>query len=301
MSWRPSFLSLFDEEAAQLMKKTYPILEPHSPSPALRGSCALAMMIKAPRAGESKTRLVPPLAPDEAASLSVCFLRDTAANIAGVSSQEGAEGVAVYTPVGAEAVFDGLLPETFKLLVQRGEGFGERLLYAAEDLLAVGYESLCLIDSDSPTLPTALLQAAVAALARAGDRVVLGAADDGGYYLIGLKHAHRHLFENIDWSTPKVFSQTVERAAEINLEVELLPLWYDVDDAPTLRRLCDELFARSGRDSPRDGLVRYEAPHTTEYLARLFPGYSRPKDDNAFGRATAQSHWESRIDGEQSL
>ncbi|MBA2525531.1 MAG: TIGR04282 family arsenosugar biosynthesis glycosyltransferase [Pyrinomonadaceae bacterium] len=168
------------------------------------------MMIKAPQAGTSKTRLVPPLTQDEAAALSVCFLQDTAANIAGVSSQGGAEGVAVYTPVGAEAAFDGLLPERFKLLAQRGEGFGERLLNATEDLLAVGYQSVCLIDSDSPTLPSTLLQAAVSALARAGDRAILGAADDGGYYLIGLKRAHGHLFEKIDWSTPRVLSQTLD-------------------------------------------------------------------------------------------
>jgi rSAM/selenodomain-associated transferase 1 len=228
------------------------------------------MMIKAPRAGESKTRLVPPLSPDEAAELSVCFLRDTAANIAGVSSEGGADGVAVYTPVGAEAAFDGLLPLTFKLLAQRGEGFGERLLYATSDLLAVGYKSVCLIDSDSPTLPSALLQTAVSALARAGDRVVLGAADDGGYYLIGLNCAHRRLFEKIDWSTPKVFTQTVERAAEINLEVELLPSWYDVDDAATLGRLCDEIFAHDSTSGAQNGFERYEAPHTTEYLTRLF-------------------------------
>jgi len=137
------------------MKQTYPILNPLAPAVARRGSCALAMMIKAPRAGDSKTRLVPPLSHDEAAELSVCFLRDTAANIAGVSSQVGAEGVAVYTPEGAEIVLDGLLPETFKLLSQRGEGLGERLLNATNDLLAVGYESVCLINSDSPTLPSA--------------------------------------------------------------------------------------------------------------------------------------------------
>ncbi len=234
-------------------------------------------MIKAPRAGESKTRLVPPLAPDEAAALSVCFLRDTAANIAGVSSQGGAEGVAVYTPVGGEAAFDSLLPETFKLLGQRGESFGDRLLYATEDLLAVGYQSVCLIDSDSPTLPSALLQTAVSALARAGDRVVLGAADDGGYYLIGLKRAHPYLFHNLDWSTSRVLPQTVERANEIDLEVELLPAWYDVDDAATLRRLCDELFARNGRRGARDGLVRYEAPHTTEYLASILKAEGRQR------------------------
>ncbi len=226
-------------------------------------------MIKAPRAGASKTRLVPPLAPHEAAALSICFLRDTAANIAATSSLGGVEGVAVYTPVGAEAAFDNLLPETFKLLGQRGEGFGERLFYAAEDLLKVGYESLCLIDSDSPTLPSALLKQAVDALARAGDRVVLGAADDGGYYLIGLKHAHRHLFTNVDWSTPRVLSQTIERAAEINLEVEVLPVWYDVDDAATLVHLCNELFASNGEGVERNGLDGYGAFHTRRYLYDL--------------------------------
>ncbi len=259
------------------MKKTYQVFNPSAPPAAPGGSCALAMMIKAPRAGESKTRLVPPLAPDEAAALSVCFLRDTAANIAGVSYRGGSEGVAVYTPVGAEPAFDGLLPETFKLLAQRGEGFGERLLYATEDLLAVGYESFCLIDSDSPTLPSALLQAAVAALARDNDRVVLGGTTDGGYYLIGLKQAHRNLFHNVDWSTSKVLSQTIERANEIGLEVELLPAWYDVDDAATLRLLCDELFVRNGRRGARNGLVRYEAPYTTEYLASILKAEGRQR------------------------
>lgn len=233
------------------------------------------MMIKAPRAGESKTRLVPPLSPDEAAELSVCFLRDTAANIAGVSSEGGADGVAVYTPVGAEAAFDGLLPLTFKLLAQRGEGFGERLLYATSDLLAVGYKSVCLIDSDSPTLPSVLLQAAVSALARAGDRVVLGAAEDGGYYLIGLKQPHPYLFQSVEWSSSKVLSQTIERASGIDLEVELLPAWYDVDDAASLARLCDELFAGNRSDGTRSGLIRYDARHTTEVLARLLEGEGR--------------------------
>src|SRR5438105_12173705 len=175
------------------LRRAYPMLDPSAPSPAPRAACALGVMIKAPRAGASKTRLVPPLTHAEAAALSVCFLRDTAANIArvGAHAHHAAAGVAVYTPVGAAGAFDGLLPEGFSLLAQRGESLSERLCHAAEDLLAVGYESLCLIDADSPTLPTELLALAVAAVARPGERVVLGAADDGGYYLIGLKRAHR--------------------------------------------------------------------------------------------------------------
>ncbi len=227
-----------------------------------------------------KTRLVPPLTPEEAAALNVCFLRDMAANIAGVARSGEADGVAVYTPVGAESAYDGLLPEGFSLLAQRGASLGDRLFHAAEDLLAVGYGSLCLIDSDSPTLPGPLLRAAVAALKRPGDRVALGPADDGGYYLIGLKHAHRRLFEDIDWSTARVLRQTIERAAEINLAVELLPAWYDVDEASSLRRLCEELFAKPAEPAKQDGRdygVGYAATHTRGYLARLIGAEGRSR------------------------
>jgi hypothetical protein len=252
------------------------------------GLCALAVMTKAPRAGAVKTRLVPPLKPEEAAALSVCFLRDTTENIARVVRDGGnARGVAVYTPLGAEAAYEGLLPRGFAMLAQRGEGFGERLFHAVEDLLAVGFASLCLIDSDSPTLPHATLARAVAALARPGDRTVLGPSDDGGYYLVGLKGAHRRLFEDIEWSTDRVFTQTVERAAEINLDVETLPAWYDVDDAVTLQRLHAELFPPPPQTdvdgSASDG---YDAPHTRRYLARLIDGEARVRVLGSDERAT---------------
>lgn len=226
-------------------------------------------MIKVPRAGASKTRLVPPLAPDEAAALSVCFLHDTTANIADVAFDESADSIAVYTPVGAESAFNELLPSGFCLLAQRGESLGDRLFHAAEDLLNLGYESLCLINSDSPTLPRASLIKAVGALSHPGDRVVLGPSKDGGYYLIGLKKAHRHLFNNIEWSSAQVLSQTIERAGEIALDVELLPAWYDVDDAASLRHLCDELFAQNGARTTHDDFIGYPAPHTRDYLRRL--------------------------------
>ena len=64
---------------------------------------------------------------------------------------------------------------------------------------------------------------------------------DGGYYLLGLKTAHRRLFEDIAWSTERVAAQTLERAREIGLDVHMLPVWYDVDDVEGLRRLHGEL------------------------------------------------------------
>jgi len=233
-------------------------------------------MIKVPRVGAVKTRLVPPLKPEEAAALSMCFLRDVTANIAELATGDGLHGFAAYTPVGEESAFHGILPPGFQLLAQRGGNLGERLLHATEDFLAAGYEAVCLINADSPTLPTAVLQQAVDLLQKPGDRVVLGEAADGGYYLIGLKRPHRRIFEEISWSTEKVLSQTLERASEIRVESTLLPVWYDVDDAGSIRRLCAELFPGDGSSHGKQA-KGYRAPHTRHYLSRLLEGGAGPR------------------------
>jgi rSAM/selenodomain-associated transferase 1 len=220
-------------------------------------------MAKAPLAGEVKTRLVPPLTAREAAELNTCFLRDMAAIIQSVSKTKAASGLVVYTPAGSERAFAGVLPAGFNLLVQRGASLGERLCNATDDLLKQGYRAVCLINSDSPTLPESILVRAIESLAAEGDRVVLGAAEDGGYYLIGLKHAHRNLFNEIAWSTADVLARTRQRAAEIDLPVELLPPWYDVDDADTLNQLCEELFCAQSLNGA------YHAPHTRAFLESI--------------------------------
>lgn len=242
----------------------YPILDPAHPREDLRGVCALAVMAKAPRPGKVKTRLAPPLTLEQSAALNICFLRDTTANIAGV---HGGAGVLCYTPVGDEIAFSGIAPEAFSLIPQRGDGFGERLHLAATDLLACGFGAVCLIDSDSPTLPHTALQQAVDELAKPGDRMVLGGSHDGGYYLIGLKQPHRAPFERITWSTESVFAETIERCNEAGLELIPLPLWYDVDDGATLQVLAAELL--DGR-RPHFAIVDgYDAQHSRAFLAQL--------------------------------
>jgi uncharacterized protein len=228
-------------------------------------------MAKAPRPGKVKTRLAPPLTPDQASALNICFIRDTTENIQQVTENSNSAGLVAYTPVGDESAFDGLLPSGFQLVAQRGDGFGERLLCACEDLFACGFSAVCLIDSDSPTLPQEALLEAVERLSRAGDCMVLGGSDDGGYYLIGVKRLHHRLFEQIDWSTERVFEQTLERAREIGLRAELLPTWYDVDDAATLERLQRELAAPSGAEYAGTGYAGtgYDAKHTRGYLQTL--------------------------------
>jgi rSAM/selenodomain-associated transferase 1 len=256
------------------VKAIHRVLNPAEPAEISYHLCALAVMTKAPRAGQVKTRLVPPLTPKEAAMLNVCFLRDTANAISDAvlitsDSDKKARVIGVYTPIGAEKDYANILPSEFDLIAQRGEDFGERLCFAAEDLFKCGFESICLIDSDSPTVPAKSFAQAVELLCLPGDRIVLGPSDDGGYYLIGLKKRHREVFEGIDWSTKRVFDQTLQRAAEIGVEVKLLPMGYDVDDRATLQRLCSELLG----DNSRDGV----APNTRKVLSEIIEREGRDR------------------------
>jgi uncharacterized protein len=175
-------------------------------------------------------------------------------------------GHVAYSPPESEPVFRALLPGPIRLLPSRRVGLGHSLADAAADLFAAGYGSVCLVNSDSPTLPTSVLIEAAEILLASGDRVVLGPAEDGGYYCIGLKSPHARLFEDIAWSTEQVLAQTRERAREIGLDTAILPMWYDVDDPAALRRLADELLGNPIQENRRS---RFEAPHTARFLLHL--------------------------------
>jgi uncharacterized protein len=246
------------------MTHPYRILDPSQTSSEFAGKCALAVMAKAPRPGKVKTRLSPPLTPEQASDLNACFLRDTVASLHAATLTAPAEWVISYTPPGEESAFRGILPDGALLISQRGDGFGERLLATAEDLFSCGFAAVCLIDSDSPTVPTKEFVRAAKLLLAPGQRAVLGPSEDGGYYLIGLQQPHAHLFEEIAWSTAVVTAQTLQRAAEIGIPIERLQPWYDVDDASSLSRLRSEFFDRPA-ELPRG----YPAPESRAYLARL--------------------------------
>ena len=210
-------------------------------------SAAIGIICKAPQPGHSKTRLAAAIGTVAASELSACFLRDVAASIEAVPEALGRRGYGVYAPAGTEDVMRRLLPAGFGLLLQAGNDLGDVLHGATRALLERGHDGVLLVNGDSPTLPSRLLIQAIEALREPGDRMVLGPASDGGYYLIGLKQAHRHLFTQIAWGTETVAHATRERAAEIGLATTLLPEWYDVDDIETLGWLQEELAGRSSR------------------------------------------------------
>jgi rSAM/selenodomain-associated transferase 1 len=214
---------------------------------------AVAIMAKAPSPGQVKTRLCPPLSPGEAADLYRCFLLD---KIAQVNALQRAAPVVSYTPADSKPLFEDLTPSHFILISQRGDDLGARLLSTFDQLFHQGYTQVMVIDSDTPTLPTAYLERALMLIAERENDVVLGPTEDGGYYLIGLRQSHRKLFERMAWSTSQVFPETRRRSEQNGLTVACTEYWYDVDTPDDLARL------RKSVDQIQDGLAR----HTRQFL-----------------------------------
>jgi hypothetical protein len=207
------------------------------------------------------------LSAEQAAALNTAFLQDIATNLVQASGAARIAPYLAYGPAGTEKFFRSHVSRRVGLMECSFPNLGECLTHAITKMFDIGCLAACVLNSDSPTLPTSCLIEAANALARPGDRAVLGPSTDGGYYFLGLKKPHRRLFEDIDWSTPRVAEQTRHRASELGLEVYFLAPWYDVDDAAGLRQLIPELL--SPGHSCAAAPPTYVAPHTRAALRQL--------------------------------
>ncbi len=202
----------------------------------------LLIMAKQPDRGAVKTRLCPPLEPEQAMALYDTFLRDTIRLVAAACQIVGnvSPGLA-YAPAGAHGYFRAIVPPDFVLLPQVGGNLGERLSSLPYQAREAGFALTAMIDSDSPTLPVEYVAQCFTALARPDIDFALGPCRDGGYYMIGLKRPQPALFENITWSTSSVTADTLRQGVGSGLRAALLPTWYDVDTAADLDTLRAEL------------------------------------------------------------
>lgn len=215
---------------------------------------AVIVMLKAPRAGLVKTRLVPPLSAEASASLAACLAQDVVRGAA----QAAGETIIAYAPADGRAALGELLPGRHLWLEQRGRDLGERLASAAARAFAHGFGPLIFIGADSPTLPHAFIDTAIGALVRAESDIALGPTDDGGYYLVGLRRDAPGLFKEIEWSTARAYAQTLGNARALGLRALELPRWYDVDTYADLLRLRADIRA--------DAETRRRAPATARWL-----------------------------------
>ena len=202
----------------------------------------IIVFVKNPVPGQVKTRLIPHLSPEQAASLYQAFLVDWCNALSAISA---ARRVIAYTPPKDLSALQTLIGGDSVYIPQQGATLGERLIAAARWAYDQGYAKFLFVGSDSPTLPIQYIERAFDLLESRD--VVIGPSVDGGYYLIGFsKHGASLLiptiFEEITWSTDVVFRQTLGKIQTINVRLGLLPPWYDVDTPAGLQLLRDHLF-----------------------------------------------------------
>ena len=183
------------------------------------GQIALAAMAKVPIAGAVKTRLSPPLTPEQAAELARCFLVDRVEQLGELAASDR---LVAFTPREREPDLRGLVPPGVRLVPQVGADLGARMDRLLSDLLAEGYAGAIAVGTDTPTLPTAYLGQACEALRGGVADMVLGPSRDGGYYLIGLSAPAPELFVNMPWSTAERLrgnapARSDQRAAALGL------------------------------------------------------------------------------------
>lgn len=192
-------------------------------------------MARAP-SSPGKTRLVPHLSPSRLTALRAALLADT------LRMLESLPDVTIFfTPDEAEPDIASLCAATIPRVPQGGGDLGARMLAALRHLLETRqYDAGLLVGSDIPLLSTDHLTDATETLQASGG-VVLGPADDGGYYLIGMMQLHAGLFEPIAWGTESVLTDTLRAAERIGVDARLVRSAYDVDTIDDLRRLEHDL------------------------------------------------------------
>lgn len=192
----------------------------------------LVVFAKAPQAGFAKTRLIPALGAEGAARLAALMLRRTLRE----AIQAGCDEVELCaTPALHDPAWANWQPPPGVTVRPQGDGdLGERLARAAERAFADGFYPL-IIGTDCPGLGARRLREAADALT--GSEVVIHGTRDGGYALIGLTVDEPELFRDIDWSTERVFAQTLQQARKARLHVLIKPTLQDIDEPADLADL----------------------------------------------------------------
>ena len=230
-------------------------------------SAALVIFAKAPVPGQVKTRLSPALTEDEAATLHGSFVLDTLERTkAAVGKFKLPVDRFLACAPSSSHVFFRIMEARHgvTLLDQEGEDLGGRMHHAFDCLFSRGYQRVCLVGTDVPSLPLTHYRDAVESLPR--HDLVIGPARDGGYYLIGLTQPRADLFTGIPWSTDRVMALTQQKAAAAGLRTALLPAWSDLDTLDDLQALIDESAADKKRPK-QERVFSMRTAGTLELLA----------------------------------
>ena len=189
---------------------------------------AVVLFARDPVLGKVKTRLSPFLDDETILQLYTCFLHDSLDKIRQVENADLFIGI---SPSNQSGFFTGMPGSDMRIFVQEGKELGDKMRRAIQDRFADGYERAVIIGSDSPSLPVSYIKRALGS----DKDLVLGPSTDGGYYLIGMRGKVVEVFDGVSWGTQKVLRETCAHLEQDEAELELLPVWYDIDGPEDLK------------------------------------------------------------------
>ncbi len=213
-------------------------------------SNALVLFARTPRIGKVKTRLNPKLPQETILKLYTRFLNDSIEKISRIVESD--HFIAGF-PEEDLAYFDNVSQEkNISVFPQSGNDLGEKMRNAFDDRFNEGYEKVVIIGSDSPSLPLENIRMAF----HSEKDIVIGPSADSGYYLIGMNRGRIEVFEGVPWGSDAVLSETLKRVQIARASLELLPVWYDVDEFQDLALLKTHVkcLSYSGQDFPKETL-----------------------------------------------
>jgi hypothetical protein len=185
---------------------------------------ALIIFVRNPVLGKVKTRLAAAIGNERALMLYLHLLKHT---------KEITQNIPVTKFVFyADYINEADIWNGYERRLQQGNNLGERMKNAFEELFAAGFEKICVIGSDCYELTTDIINEAYENLDFC--KMVIGPANDGGYYLLGMQLPVKDVFADIKWSTKNVFAQTIEKINQQQLTFHLLTYLNDIDEEEDL-------------------------------------------------------------------
>lgn len=197
----------------------------------------LAIFARTPKLGSVKTRLSPPLTAEQALTLHRALVEDTLDHFGSIARPELSKLLLLSEPLEDPGSLS--IPEGWTTTVQAPGGLGDKLANLFQSGFQRGVRRLVVLGSDSPTVPREVIHEAFDDLEHR--KVVIGPAEDGGYYLLGCSEWIPELFQNIDWGTRAVLEQTMNIVKAKELPVSTLIPWYDIDRNEDLQKLRQEI------------------------------------------------------------
>ena len=229
----------------------------------------LVIMAKAPRPGAVKTRLTPTVSPAAVTAFYCCLLEDTLALARSLNNVE----VAIMCPETDVNEMAQLASSEVSVVAQKGEGLAAGLTSVFAHFAASHQRRTIAFNSDSPHLPSSVLEDAFETLA--AHHLVVGPTHDGGYYLVGAKASYPTLFAGDGMGTSSALERLLSRARTLELSVGFAAPFYDVDVADDLTRLAAELRLAPAR-----------APRTAAWIKEWEVAAGHSRTNSRMGRQT---------------